>query len=166
MVGGKGFPPTALCRFRRCGRGRRSTKVDSLPFFLFSRHAALHRGEAGAVSPAQGHVTEHTRQRRRGQGKVSPSTSSGPNEAKGAPPFPRLGFPLWNPPSEAPPYKVSQRGKPILLHRGIKMPVEPLWGEWRAPRPWGTLAGHALCSYSFHLHRRPKGGRSGPLWPP
>ena len=50
---------------------------------------------------------------------------------------PRLGFPLWNPSSEAPPFSRNpQRGKPILPNtKGFLNVLGPFWGHRRAPRP-------------------------------
>ena len=119
---------------------------------------ALHTGDFPGARPRDGTAKARAWKRETsGKGRVSKGRAAIP--------------PPWFPPLEssfrgAPITRYPQRGKPILLHREIEMPVEPLLGEWRAPRSPGHPGGARPLQLFISPSPTAQGrGRGGPLWP-
>ena len=75
--------------------------------------------------------------------------------AQAVPPLPRLGFPLWNPPSEAPPPKhgIPKGGNPSFSTAKLsECGGASLGGGWRCLRPPGSPS---HCSGSRPVHPSP-----------
>jgi hypothetical protein len=80
------------------------------------------------------------------------------------PPFPRLGFPLWNPSSEAPPYKVRPKGETHPSPPLESKSVEPLLGERRKPLR-GLPCGARFLKDLFSPWPSARAAAACPLWP-
>ena len=71
--------------------------------------------------------------------------------------FPRLGFPLWNPSSEAPPLQGMAKGgnpSPLRRERQICSRLRGPWGSGANP-PWFALWVTAFAVFHFLPGRRP-----------
>ena len=78
---------------------------------------------------------------------------------------PRLGFPLWNPSSEAPPFQgIPKGGNPSFSTEILEARWSLFWGKG-ANHCVVCPSGHVLCSWLFSPHRRPTEGRGGPQRP-
>jgi len=80
--------------------------------------------------------------------------------------LPRLGFPLWNPSSEAPPLQGMAKGgnpSPLRRERQIYSRLRGPWGSGASP-PWLALWGTAFAVLYFPLTAG-KSGRGGPRCP-
>jgi hypothetical protein len=92
------------------------------------------------------------------------TTKGNTKEAKAVPPLPRLGFPLWNPSSEAPPRQGMTKGgnpSPLRRVRQIFSRLRGPWGSGANPS-WFALRGTAFALIYFYPGRRQERPRPAP----
>lgn len=79
--------------------------------------------------------------------------------------FPRLGFPLWNPSSEAPPFQGTPKGgNPSFSTESLEARWSLFWGKG-ANHCVVCPSGHVLCSLLFSPWPPARAAAACPLWP-